>query len=548
MSELKEYIVILNDRDDLDDFYDDMETPGGSLYIPQRAVDLAYRRPMSRSTHYWLTDEEADQIRQDPRVMEVHQTYQDLGARVTPLDTQTSSNWNKSGTNNANDVNWFLLRGYERINGRSNWGSDGTLSQTGTVTLTNIGRNVDVVIFDGHLVAGHPEFAVNPDGTGGSRVVQFNWFQYNPQVRGISSGTYVYDFIGNTADINHGNNVGAIAAGSTCGWARGANIYNYWAYSGSANSYANYLYDVFNYIRVWHNAKTINPATNVKNPTIVNMSVGLSTSVDLTGATQIIYQGVTYNKPGGGWTSTDRANFGLVAGASPVAQFYIRDGSIEQDLFDCYRDGIILCGAAGNLYMYNDRIGGTNYDNRIIASGTYYYARGNAFAAGTGTINVSAIDATVVEQKVNFSNAGPRTDIFSAGTNIMGAYYSGGVTDPRNVSYQKGKMSGTSQATPQVTGLLACALETYPNLKPDEALNYIQTYGGQNQLTGGGAFSTTYGSTDYLSYNKLYGGPNYYAAYKQERPEQDQSFPKKDFRFRPTTGRLYPRPKLRRAG
>ena len=30
MSELKEYIVTLKNRDDLDAFYEDMETPGGN--------------------------------------------------------------------------------------------------------------------------------------------------------------------------------------------------------------------------------------------------------------------------------------------------------------------------------------------------------------------------------------------------------------------------------------------------------------------------------------------------------------------------------------
>ena len=219
MSDLKEYIVVLHDHADLDDFYDDMESPGGNLYVPNRTVDLAYRRPTSRSTHYYLSDQEAEQVKNDPRVLDVHQTYSDLGARIERLGTQYSANWDKSGSNGANDQNWFLLRAYEKAN-RSSWGSDGTTSQSGTINLTNTGRNVDVVILDGHLQPSHPEFAVNADGTGGTRVVQFNWFQYNQQVRGIAAGTYVYDFIGNTADINHGHNVAGIAVGNTNGWAR----------------------------------------------------------------------------------------------------------------------------------------------------------------------------------------------------------------------------------------------------------------------------------------------------------------------------------------
>lgn len=548
MSDLKEYIVILKDASDLDNFYDDMETPGGNLYIPNRTVDLANRRPLSRSTHYYLTAQEAEQVSLDPRVQSVSEPYYNMGGKIIGLARQYSDNWNKLGTNLVNDSNWFLLRGYERTN-RSNWGTDGVSTQTGFISLTNTGRNVDVVVIDGHIQLNHPEFARNPDGTGGSRINQFNWFQYNPQVRGISSGTYVYDFIGASGDINHGHNVGAIAVGNTNGWARDANIYNYWPYSGSANSYSGYLYDMINYIRVWHANKPVNPLIGRKNPTILNMSIGISRTVDLTTVNTIVYQGQSYSKPGGGWTNTDRANFGLVAGTLPNVNVMVRDDSLDADLVDAVNDGIIIVGAAGNNYMYQDSPGGVNYDNRMVAPGlTTYYMRGSSPAAATGVICVSAIDATVTERKVDFSVAGPRTDIFAAGTNIMGAYYTGGVNDPRGGGYQKGKQSGTSQASPQVCGILACAMEAYPNLTPAEALTYIKTYANQNILTGGGTFSTTYGAADYLSYNRLYNGPNQYAMYRQERIETDQVYPKKDFKFRPTSGLTYPRSKLRRSG
>jgi hypothetical protein len=40
-----------------------METPGGALFIPDRAVPVFDRRPVSRNTHYRLTDEEAELIK-----------------------------------------------------------------------------------------------------------------------------------------------------------------------------------------------------------------------------------------------------------------------------------------------------------------------------------------------------------------------------------------------------------------------------------------------------------------------------------------------------
>ena len=110
MSQLKEYIVTLHQYEDLDSFYDDMETPGGNLYIPDRAIDLHLRRPDSRNTHYMLTEQEAEQIKQDPRVLDVSLTFKDLGIVILPMYTQTETTWNKSSTNTGTHKNWGLLR------------------------------------------------------------------------------------------------------------------------------------------------------------------------------------------------------------------------------------------------------------------------------------------------------------------------------------------------------------------------------------------------------------------------------------------------------
>ena len=53
--EMNEYIVTCRSYEDLQSLYDDMETEGGSFYIPNRAVELLNRREVSRNTHYKLT-------------------------------------------------------------------------------------------------------------------------------------------------------------------------------------------------------------------------------------------------------------------------------------------------------------------------------------------------------------------------------------------------------------------------------------------------------------------------------------------------------------
>jgi hypothetical protein len=549
--ETREYIVILRDRTDLDDFYTDMEQHSHYEYVPDRSVELSYRRPMSRSTHYLLTPDEAATLAQDPRVMEVQEPYYNRNISIAPLG-QYSDKWDKSGTNSQTSRNWALLRGYERAT-RSNWGSDGTATAAGTINLTNVGNNVDVVIADGHIVPGHPEFAVNDDGTGGSRLNQFNWFQYNSQVRSTTAGTYVYDFLTDASSIannNHGCNVAGIAAGNTCGWARGANVYNISPYSGStanATGYGNYIYDLINYIRVFHSNKSINAKTGRRNPTIVNMSWGFNSQLTLNNISEVRYKGVVYTKPGSGWTVNDRIYFGLIAAIGNDMVFYSRDASIDQDCVDAIADGIIMCGAAGNFYMYNERLGGDLYDNYLKYIFNYYYMRGPSPGAATGVIHVSAVDSTVAEQKVNFSNAGPRTDVFSPGANIMSSMNTSDTTDPRNTSFYKGNMSGTSQATPQVTGIIACALETYPNMTPAQALTYIQTYANSGVLSDS-ALNTNYGSIDFLNTNTLFNGPNKYITYRKERGDQYQVYPKRDYNVRPASGRTYPRPRIRRFG
>ena len=107
---LKEYIVTLHSTEDLESFYEDIETPGGNLYIPNRAVPVHVRRPMSRNTHYMLTDIEAKQLVDDPRVMAVELSMEEQGIQFRPIWTQTSSLWNKSTTLISSYKNWGLLR------------------------------------------------------------------------------------------------------------------------------------------------------------------------------------------------------------------------------------------------------------------------------------------------------------------------------------------------------------------------------------------------------------------------------------------------------
>jgi hypothetical protein len=291
--ETKEYIVTLKNFEDLDQFYQDMETPGGTLYIPNRSIPCTDRRPTSRNTFYMLTEWEASELRGDQRVssVELHPRYLGIKAGTFATTTQTSTNWNKSSSTSNTMLNWALLRCTEGAD-RSGWGSDGTANATGTVKLTSTGKNVDVVVVDaGNPDAAHPEYSVNADGTGGSRMISYNWYQHNPEVTGGSAGTYAL------STHSHSVHVSGTVAGNTQGWARDANIYNIYYDAGDSG---NFSY-VFDYVRAFHRNKTVNTETGIKNPTITNNSWGESifpgewSFADITAVT---YRGTRYTPSG----------------------------------------------------------------------------------------------------------------------------------------------------------------------------------------------------------------------------------------------------------
>jgi len=301
----RKYIVTVYDHNDLGAIYEELETAGKAPPDTeiQRDVECLERRPMSRNTVYRLADWEAGQLKADPRVKSVTIHPDELGIKAgTNATTQTSSAWDKSSGTSSSMKNWALLRCTEGQQ-RSGWGGtgyqgngSGTAAQTGTIELAQTGRNVDVVICDTGLpTQAHPEFAVNADGTGGSRVVNYNWFQHNPTVTGGAAGTYNLGLLD-----PHGMHVAGTVAGNTQGWARDATIYSLYYDTGSTGNFSL----VFDYVRAFHQNKAVNAATGRKNPTIVNNSWGMSVFPSewaLTDITAVTYRGTRYT-PGGATT------------------------------------------------------------------------------------------------------------------------------------------------------------------------------------------------------------------------------------------------------
>jgi len=233
------------------------------------------------------------------------------------------------------------------------------------------------------------------------------------------------------------------------------------------------------------------------------------------------------------------------------------DVAADAAMQDCINEGVIMVAAAGNS---NHMIVGPNdpdYNNSFtwlprgnIGSSTVYYNRPPTPAAKS--IVVGALGNNSDNQRASFSNFGTGVDVWAPGVAVMGAYTNdsyttNAVTDSRNISYYLNKLAGTSMASPQVTGLLALALETNPRMNQASALSYLR------QTSKPSVYNTSLNQPDkqsnpYQDPTSLAAGNNLSAAYKLERPNTGVTVPKMDLSGRPTQGQSWPRPRIFRYG
>lgn len=306
---LYQYVVVLHRHEDLEDFYNDMETEGGSITIPDRQVEVYMRKPTSRATFYLLTPTEAKQIKSDPRVKSVDLF---LGDNVELTQRNFTGNFVRSGDGNATHNQWGLWRHFKGEN-------QATFDSTNDVIQDNIsypftGKNVDVIIVDGtDRQDDHMEFLNN---SGQSRVVNYNWYQHAAAVGDSVNIGQVYNPPQNNTTY-HATHVAGTVAGKNEGWATDANIY----FLGIIGTNAISSSRAYDYIRAFHNSKPINPTTGRKNPTICNNSWGAtSTKVERSDIVNVFFNGQTYT-PGGTPEFANTGLYGVYSSSSLVANF-----------------------------------------------------------------------------------------------------------------------------------------------------------------------------------------------------------------------------------
>jgi len=458
---MRQYNVILKKDIDYDEFWNDIEsdTDGGKLYIPNRAVQYTNERPASlRQCWYLLTDEEAEQLKSDERVLAVEIPPEHRDDIKIGLRAIQTGDYTKTSSDSGNYINWGLIRSNFPNNV---YGSSTTTTENYKYTLT--GEGVDIVIQDSGIQSDHPEFQ-DPDGN--NRVQEINW----ATVSGLAftqNANHYRDYDG------HGTHCGGIAAGKTYGWAKRAHIYSQKIVglegtgdsgTGISTTYA------FDSIKIWHNNKAIQPKTGVKRPTVVNMSWGY---YNIFGSiTSINYRGTSYT--GASIDSTaEKESFGLVLASFSESNY--RVASVDTDIQEMVDAGIIICVAAGNNSHKIDVSGGVDYNNYYDDGEVVYYHRGSS-PYDDEIISVGNMDSTsyssTLDQKSTSSETGPGVTIYAPGTNIMSCtsntnrWGGGSQNYYLNSSYKQTNISGTSMASPQVAGVCTLILEQNPKLTP----------------------------------------------------------------------------------
>ena len=194
-----------------------------------------------------------------------------------------------------------------------------------------------------------------------------------------------------------------------------------------------------------------------------------------------------------------------------------------------------------------------DYNNSFNYSGgftaTVYPMQGSTPTASGTSLCVGAIDVVTEEYKATFSNYGSRVEVYAPGRFITSSVYNFSaqsefgvtlVTDPRNNIYYLGSISGTSMASPQVAGLLACLLENFPSMTQSEIKTYIENNSTSNRIS-----STGGGAADYTSLGV--NSNNRHLFYKKERGLTGY-VAINTVKNRSSAGNVYPRTKIRRFG
>ena len=336
------------------------------------------------------------------------------------------------------------------------------------------------------------------DSPGTSRVIPVDW----PNLSGTNNNQVTNPGVICT---NHGMGVLSVAGGTICGYAKKAKLYQTTTHGGDD------IVEQINSVVTWHNAKTVNGTTGLKNPTIIIGEVqwlrGRRIAYKIEDINTIKTPSGDITRPGAGW-GTDFTPFT----SRHMIPFQVKDpdtstwhwcmvipdrseySALNTAIDNAWDAGVVMIMAAGNdggCYVKNsdarysgDKFvidpGSDKYTNTVDydSNGNWIvdWTKSTTDASNNETHNVwynhgmhgrdKAIEVAAGQNSETwpildtYTNRGPGIDIVGRGASTWSSYPSTTYADGK----KWGWFSGTSCATPTVAGKAACMMEEYMTL------------------------------------------------------------------------------------
>jgi len=544
-------------------------------HVPNRCVECSDEKEHSQTRGtFLLSEEEVQELLNHPNVKwielspihhpEVYPTpvqctkrwptdvkiYRDLNTSISPTPTPEE----------INRTNWAIKRTVLQKSSDF-WTQTGEFIPPvlGNVDYTIDGSNTDIIIQDSGVLQYHPEFldstgksrvrdvildgpyyidpvyfningltTIKPDGRIGiTELAAKNWWQNSslrsPQFSSIGTFTIpaAYnenDTLGTNLDgsngltDSHGTSCASLSAGKNFGTAFNANIWSIYCVSRN-RKFSVPIELTFDLMKVFHLYKPINPATGIKNPTIISGSWVYLGGFDGTTVVSYSFEGQvgTFigNSPAADPTKPVLyAKESLTPRPEQYRNYVSSSRSASTDLAgsELMDSGAIFVASAGNS---NQRLGIGLDDPHLLDYFTdiiFPFDPNPEFPAGTipsghrnwltpsgmgydsvadfhPVICVGAMDdfslSDGAERKAFYSNNGPGVDVWAPADETLAAGIIG--LDPYvradNGLFRDCLFNGTSAAAPVVAGIVAIHLQLNPTSTSSQVKDWLFTSG-----------------------------------------------------------------------
>jgi len=455
-------------------------------------------------------------------------TYPSIPSRLTLSNKSAGGNSTQAGSRPGTD--FISLQHYldcDLITSDSKIGNHSTLddyynTESGTNTQGDwssiyLGRNVDIVAIEAGSVQPNNDFINyhnnHPEckdlDTNAVRTIPIAWGDY-----GANSGSVNTTQVSNNLMFNsHGFKTMSVSIGNVGGWAKKANFHVMYLGGGDG------ILSCCNAIKSWHNAKSVNSSTGLKNPTIVltewhSPASSYHHSIKISEITSITDPvGGTTNRPSGGWGNdltpfisrymlprmlldpTDGTWHWVISTAGLAYGSSDHDPTNGQSSYrsaftDLYNAGIPVFTSGGNagsiyvkdddsrslgtyfdvnsgavLYSFGYNSSGDQNDPGTVSKGTttvtrWYPLRPDGPHGNPNTIHVAAGGNSEASPTLDrYTSRGPGVDLIGKGVDTFCAEGPGGTLYTNGARYNF--YGGNSCAVPTVVGKAACFMEKH---------------------------------------------------------------------------------------